>query len=82
MKIVGYLSEENESLYDFDTIRKLSGTSKSKLHRDLHKLPDIEFMKYKNQFLYSERTVFQILEKLLFERLDKIETDENELQKD
>ncbi len=81
MKIVGYLSEENESLYDFDTIRKLSGTSKSKLHRDLHKL-DIEFVKYKNQFLYTERTVFQILEKLLFERLDKIESDENELQKD
>jgi hypothetical protein len=79
MKIVGYLSEENESLYDFDTIRKMSRTSKSKLHRVLHKLPDIEFMKYKNQFLYTERTVFQVFEKLLFERLDKIETDENEL---
>lgn len=80
MKIV-YLSE-NESLYDFETIREICGTSKSKLHRTFQKLPDKDFVRFKNRFLYKEKTLFQIMEKLLFERLDKIETDENELQKD
>ena len=60
MKIVGYLSEENDKLYDFDTLRRLVGSSKSKLHRDLHKLEHRQFVKYKNQFLYTEKTMFEI----------------------
>ena len=72
MKIVGYLTEENDKLYDFNTLQRITGTTKSKLHRDLHKLNDCEFVKYKNQFLYSEKTLYQVLERLLFERLDKI----------
>ena len=82
MKIVGYLSEEDDKLYDFDTLRRLIGYSKSKLHRDLHKLQHCEFVKYKNQFLFKEKTLFLLMEQILFERLDKIETNENELSKD
>jgi hypothetical protein len=82
MKIVGYLSEENDKLYDFDTLRRLIGTSKSKLHRDLHKIQHCEFVKYKNQFLYTERTMFEIMEKVLFEKLDKIQNEHYELSND
>jgi hypothetical protein len=80
MKIVGYITEENDKLYDFNTIRQIVGTTKSKLHRDLHKLDWVEFVKYKNQYLYSEKTLFEIMERLLFERLDKIERAKNGLQ--
>jgi hypothetical protein len=73
MKIVGYLTEENDKLYDFNTLQRITGTTKSKLHRGLHKLNVREFVKYKNQFLYSEKTLYQVLERLLFERLDKIQ---------
>jgi len=82
MKIVGYLSEENDKLYDFDTLRRLVGSSKSKLLRDLHKLEHREFVKYKNQFLYTERTMFEIMEKVLFEKLDKIQNEHYELSND
>jgi hypothetical protein len=79
MKIVGYLTEENDKLYDFNTIRQIVGSTKSKLHRDLQKLDWVEFVKYKNQFLYSEKTLFEIMERLLFEKLDKIERTKNGL---
>jgi hypothetical protein len=82
MKIVGYLSEENDKLYDFDTLRRLVGSSKSKLHRDLHKLEHREFVKYKNQFLYTEKTMFEIMEKVLFEKLDKIKNEQYEFSND
>ena len=80
MKIVGYIPVENFKLYDFNTIRQIVGTKKSKLHRDLHKLDWVEFVIYKNQYLYSEKTLFEIIERLLFDRLDKIERTKNELQ--
>jgi hypothetical protein len=80
MKIVGYVTEENFKLYDFNTIRQIVGTTKSKLHRDLHKLDWVEFVIYKNQHLYSEKTLFEIMERLLFDRLDKIERTKNGLQ--
>ena len=50
MKIVGYLSEENDKLYDVDTIRKLAGTTRSKIHRELKKNKDSGHIKYKNQY--------------------------------
>ena len=69
MKIIGYLTEEEEKLYDFDTMRKILKTSKSKLHRDIRK-NKIEGTKYKNQYLYSEHTLFLIMERYLMERLN------------
>ena len=78
MKIIGYISEENNKLYDFETLRRLIGYSKSKLHRDLHKLKNCEFVKFKNQFLYTERTMFEMMEIVLFEKLDKIQNEDYE----
>ncbi len=69
MKIIGYITEENNKLYDVDTMRKLAGTTRSKIHRELKKNKDSGHIKYKNQYLYSETTLFSILETILFEKL-------------
>jgi hypothetical protein len=69
MKIIGYITEENDKLYDVETIRKLAGTTRSKIHRELKKNKDSGYIKYKNQYLYSETTLFSILETILLEKL-------------
>ena len=69
MKIIGYITEEENKLYDFDTIRKILNTSRSKLHRDIKK-NNVVGTKYKNQFLYSEQTLFIMMEDYLIERLN------------
>jgi hypothetical protein len=69
MKIIGYITEEENKLYDFDTIRKILNTSRSKLHRDIKK-NNVVGTKYKNQFLYSEQTLFIMMEDNLIERLN------------
>lgn len=68
MKIIGYITEEEDKLYDFNTIRKILNTSRSKLHRDIKK-NNVVGTKYKNQFLYSEQTLFMMMEKNLIDRL-------------
>jgi hypothetical protein len=72
--IINYTNEKEDNLYDFTTIKNILGVNKSKLYRELKKLPDKTFVKYKNQYLYKENTLFLLMEKILFERLDKIET--------
>jgi len=78
MKVVGFLTEENDKLYDFNSIKNILKVSKTKLYRDLKKIEDNEFVRYKNQFLYKEKTLLLLMEKSLIERLDKIEKEENE----
>ncbi len=78
MKVIGILTEENDKLYDFNSIKNILKTNKSKLYRDLKKIENTEFIRYKNQFLYPEKTLLLLMEKTLMERLDKIEKEENE----
>ena len=78
MKVIGYLTKENDKLYDFNSIKNILKVSKTKLYRDLKKIEDNEFVRYKNQFLYKEKTLLLLMEKSLIERLDKIEKEENE----
>jgi hypothetical protein len=75
---ISYRDEREDNLYDFTTIKQILGVNKSKLHREIHKLSVKDFIEYKNQHLYSEKTLFQLMEKILFERLEKIERQENE----
>ena len=75
---ISYRNEREDNLYDFTTIKQILGVNKSKLHREIHKLTERGFVKYKNQHLYKEKTLFQLIEQILFERLDKIEQEENE----
>jgi len=72
MKVIGYVSEENDKLYDVDTMRRLLGTSRSKVQREIKRSKITKYVKYKNQHLYSEKTLFTLMEKLLFEKLEKV----------
>ena len=69
MRIIRYLTEEDDRYYDFDTIRKILNTSRAKLHRDIKK-NNVEGTKYKNQYLYSEQSLFIMMEKYLIDKLN------------
>lgn len=81
MKVVKYISEENDNLFDVNSIKSILGVNKSKLQREFKKLPEKQFIKYKNQYLFKERTLFDLMINRIFERLYKMEIIENELQK-
>jgi len=71
MKIISYISEEDDKLYDVDTMKNILKTSKSKVQREIKRNKLSEFTKYKNKFLYSESTLFTIMEKMLYEKLKR-----------
>jgi hypothetical protein len=71
MRVIGYVSEENDKLYDVETMRRILGTSRSKVQREIKRNKISDFIKYKNQYLYSEKTLFTIMEKLLIDKLTK-----------
>ncbi len=71
MKIISYISEEDDKLYDVDTMRNILNTSKSKVQREIKRNRLSESTKYKNKFLYSEITLFTIMEKMLYEKLKR-----------
>lgn len=73
-----YVREDGNELFDRFTLRKILGVSKSKLHRELEKMIDKVEVRYKNQLLYDEETTFRLMEKVLFEKLDKMEWNGNE----
>lgn len=81
MKIIEYRLNGNETLYDFNTIKNILKTDRSKLQRDLRRVSGTENVKYKNQYLYKEEILFLLVEEELFKRLDKIELVENEQSK-
>ena len=73
MRVIRYKTGE-ETLYDFHTLKQILGVNKSKLYRELKKVEDIEVIKYRNQFLFKENTVFKLMENRLIEELNKIES--------
>ena len=75
--VIGYITENNNILYDFDTMRRILRTSRSTLHRHIKK-NNIVGTRYKNQFLYSEKYLFSMMEIVLLEKLDNF----NGLQED
>jgi hypothetical protein len=81
MKVVSFITEENDKLYDFNSLKNLLKVSKSKLYRDLKRIEDKEIVRYKNQFLYKEKTLFLLIEMRLENGLEKIEHEQNELRK-
>lgn len=68
--IIGYITDKNKILYDFDTMRRILRTSRSSLHRHIKK-NNISGTKYKNQFLYSQDTLFNMMEYILLEKLNE-----------
>lgn len=74
MNIIEYRINGGNKFYDFSTINQILKIDRSKLQRDLKRLSGKDFIKYKNQYLYNENILFQLMEEQLIERLDKIET--------
>ena len=72
-------AEDGNELFDRHTLVRILGITKSKLHRELMKMTDKVEVRYKNQLLYDENTTFRLMEKVLFEKLDKMEMNGNEL---
>ena len=66
-----HFTKENKILYDVETIRSILNVSKSKVQRELKK-QQTEIIKYKNLFLYPETTLFELMEIVLIEKLNKV----------
>jgi hypothetical protein len=62
--------KENKKLYDIQTMIKLLNINKSKIQRELKSI-DGEIVKYKNLYLYPEKTLFNLMEIIFIEKLEK-----------
>jgi hypothetical protein len=71
VKVIGYISEENDRLFDISTMREIIGTSRSKIQREIKRNQLSEKLIYNNKNLYSESVLFTIMENILIEKLDK-----------
>ena len=60
--------ENNNRMYDIETIKEIVNVSRSKIQRELKKL-DGKVLKYKNLFLYEERILFNLMEIILIEKI-------------
>lgn len=67
--IIHFITEDKK-LYDVETITRILNVSKSKVQRELKKQQP-EITKYKNLFLYPETTLFELMEVILIEKLNK-----------
>lgn len=77
MKI--YLNDDGQQLFDRHMIELVLGVNRSKVHRELKKIDDKVEVPYKNQYLYDEQTLLKLMERVLIERLTKMEQMENGL---
>lgn len=60
----------NRKLYDIQSMIKILNINKSKIQRELKSI-DGEIVKYKNLYLYPEKTLFNLMERILIEKLGK-----------
>ncbi len=60
----------SKKLYDIETMRTILKVPKAKIQRELKK-QDNEIVKYKNLHLYSEETLFNLMEIIFLEKLNK-----------
>lgn len=60
----------NKKLYDIETMRTILKVPKAKIQRELRK-QDNEIVKYKNLHLYPEETLFNLMEIIFLEKLNK-----------
>ena len=68
--MIVFVIKENKKYYDIETMRQILNVSKSKIQRQLKK-QDTEIVKYKNLHLYNEHTLFNLMEVILIEKLEK-----------
>jgi hypothetical protein len=82
MKVVEYRIDGSKPLYDFRTLQNILNIDRSKLQRNLKRFVGTDYVEYKNQYLYNEEILFQLMEDTLWDRLNKISHEINELPKD
>ena len=68
--MVEFIIKDNRKLYDIETMKQILKVPKSKIQRELKNI-DGEIIKYKNLFLYPEKTLFSLMEIILVEKLEK-----------
>ena len=68
--MVEFIIKDNRKLYDIETMKQVLKVPKSKIQRELKRI-DGEIIKYKNLFLYPEKTLFNLMEIILIEKLEK-----------
>ena len=73
------MDERENKLLDFQTLQNVLKMKKTKLYRAICELEGIEVVKYKNQYLYPEKTLFMLMKEIL---IDRIEKEEYGLKKD
>ncbi len=64
--MIPFITIENKIFYDVATIKEILNVSKSKVQRELRK-QKTEKTRYKNLFLYSEETLYNLMEIILIE---------------
>jgi hypothetical protein len=70
--MVVFVVKENRKFYDIETMKQILNVPKSKIQRELKK-QDSEIVKYKNLHLYPEKTLFNLMEVIIVEKLEKID---------
>ncbi len=68
-----YMDEKENKLLDFQTLQDVLKMNKSKLYRAICELQDIEVVRYKNQYLYPEKTLYMLMKEILIERIEQEE---------
>lgn len=68
--MIKFITKNNETLYDIETMKQILKVPKSKIQRELKNI-DTEIIKYKNLYLFPERTLFYLMEIILIEKLEK-----------
>jgi hypothetical protein len=66
-----YMDEKENRLLDFQTLQDVLKMNKSKLYRAICELQDVKVVKYKNQYLYPEKTLFMLMREILIERIEQ-----------
>lgn len=68
-RMIQFIKEGN-ILYDIETMKQILNVPKSKVQRELKK-QNTEMIKYKNLFLYPEKTLFNLMEIIIIEKINK-----------
>lgn len=60
----------NKKLYDIETMKNILNVPKAKVQRELKKQV-VEIVKYKNSHLYPEEVLFNLMEIIFIEKLNR-----------
>jgi hypothetical protein len=68
--MIKFITNNNEILYDIETMKQILKVPKSKIQRELKK-QDCEIVKYKNLFLYKSQILYSLMEIIIIEKIVK-----------